>query len=428
MVLPSIHHCRSFPVTLIGSSPMQSSRGPPPPHGATPSPPTDRSHSTHSSVPSSFHTPESVPPPSSPPFFAMNPLTDQRLTGSMMPYHHHHALPSTSTYQDTVPWQYAASWDAPVLDAGASSEHPSSTSLNPLGMVSPSNEGSTFAPPLPPPRAAVHSRNTYLGAGHPGPPRPFPASPPSSSTSDAHETSVQFHGGGVNVGASSAPATSPPHLSQGAANPATMQPFTSSPDIWQPSHNAGVNVCPSPVTTTTVIGGLVTSSLGENLKGKVMQRRSPTELTRGSARYDPVGKQARVTSRPAVVTSAAAPATTIGATGSEQFTDEGDERDSDGSVRGVRDKKRRYAKTFRDIEKQLFEKLRHRLFPQDPHAKRSECLERAIESVDELLHLRESEARHHKEIEDLRQQLADAEHRTERLYRELNGRSLTMGS
>jgi hypothetical protein len=163
---------------------MQSSRGPPPPHGATPSPPTDRSHSTHSSVPSSFHTPESAPPPSPPPFFTMNPLTDQRLTGSMMPYHHHHALPryaarrssplfvsqyllSTSTYQDTVSWQYATSWDAPVLDAGASSEHPSSTSLNPLGMVSPSNEGSTFAPPLPPPRAAVHPRNTYLGAGHP---------------------------------------------------------------------------------------------------------------------------------------------------------------------------------------------------------------------------------------------------------------------
>ncbi|KAF8489625.1 hypothetical protein F5888DRAFT_1156430 [Russula emetica] len=354
---------------------MQSSRGPP--HGTTPSPPTDRSHSTHSSVPSSFHTPESVPPPSSPPFFNMNPLTDQRLTGSMMSYHpvdHHHALPSTSTYQDTVSWQYATSWDAPVLDAGASSEHPSSTSLNPLGMVSPSNEGSTFAPPLPPPRAAVHPRNTYLGAGHPCPPRPFPTSPPSSSTSDAHETSVQFGGGGVNVGASSAPVTSPPHLSQGAANPATMQPFTSSPDIW-PSHNAGVNICPSPVTTTTVIGGLVTSSLGENLKGKMMQRRSPTESTRGSARYDPVGKQARVTSRPPVLTSAAA-------TGSEQLTDEGDERDSDGSVRDVRDKKRRYAKTFRDIEKQLFEKLRHRLFPQDPHAKRSECLERGMCSLD----------------------------------------------
>ncbi len=27
-------------------------------------------------------------------------------------------------------------------------------------------------------------------------------------------------------------------------------------------------------------------------------------------------------------------------------------------------------------EKQLFEKLRRRLFPQDPHAKHSECLER----------------------------------------------------
>lgn len=163
---------------------MHPSRGPP---GTTPSPPTDRSHSTHSSVPSSFHTPESVAPPSSPAFFTMNPLADQRLTGSMMPYHpvdHHHALPryaqcalsarslshstvfSTSTYQD-VSWQYATPWDAPVLDASASSEHPSSTSLNPHGMVSPSNEGSTFAPPLPPPRAAVHPRNTFLGTGHP---------------------------------------------------------------------------------------------------------------------------------------------------------------------------------------------------------------------------------------------------------------------
>jgi hypothetical protein len=113
-----------------------------------------------------------------------------------------------------------------------------------------------------------------------------------------------------------------------------------------------------------------------------MQRRSPTESTRGSVRYDPVGKQARVTSRPALVTSSAAPTTSVAATGSEQFTDEGDERDSDGSVRDVRDKKRRYAKTFRDIEKQLFEKLRHRLFPQDPHAKRSECLERGMCSLD----------------------------------------------
>ncbi|KAI9507788.1 hypothetical protein F5148DRAFT_72810 [Russula earlei] len=232
---------------------------------------------------------------------------------------------------------------------------------------------------------------------------PFPASPSSGSPSDPHESSLQF----------------------GA------HPFTSSPDIW-PSHSVGMNVSASPVTST--LG--VATSLGEN-KGKGVMRRSPSESTRGSSRYDPVGRQSRVTPR-----SAAA---------SEPLTDEGEEeRDSDGSVRDVRDKKRRYAKTFRDIEKQLFEKLRHRLFPQDPHAKRSECLERggcldiaaigpvinhfflwfhaAIESVDELLQLRENEARRHKEIEDLRQQLTDAERRIERLYRELNGRSLTMGS
>ncbi|KAI9436757.1 hypothetical protein H4582DRAFT_407926 [Lactarius indigo] len=114
---------------------------------------------------------------------------------------------------------------------------------------------------------------------------------------------------------------------------------------------------------------------------------------------------------------------------SESLTDEGEEeRDSDGSVRDVRDKKRRYAKTFRDTEKHLFEKLRHRLFPQDPHAKRSECLERAIESVDELLQLRESEAQRQKEMHYLKQQLSDAERRIERLCRELNGRSHPMGN
>ena len=215
------------------------------------------------------------------------------------------------------------------------------------------------------------------------PPRPFLASPPSSSTSDAHETSVQFGGGGVNVSASSAPATTPPHLSQGAANPATMQPFTSSSEIWQPSHNTGVNLSPSPVTTTNVIGGIVASSLGENLKGRVMQGRSPTDSTRGSARYDPMGKQARFTSR---ASTSATPATAVAAPGSEQLTDEGDERDSDGSVRDVRDKKRKYAKTFRDMEKQLFEKLRHRLFPQDPHAKRSECLDRGMCGSDSHSH------------------------------------------
>jgi hypothetical protein len=214
-----------------------------------------------------------------------------------------------------------------------------------------------------------------------------------------------------------------------------MQPFTSSSDIW-PSHSTGANVNVSPVTST--IG--VATSLGDNPKGKGIQRRSPTESTRGNLRYDPMGRQSRVAPR-----SSAA---------SEPLTDEGDEeRDSDGSVRDVRDKKRRYAKTFRDIEKQLFEKLRHRLFPQDPHAKRSECLERgaclvigicvtlpqinndffvslylAIESIDELLHIRESEARGHKEIEDLKQQLADAQRRIEHLCRELNGRSRTIGN
>jgi hypothetical protein len=213
-----------------------------------------------------------------------------------------------------------------------------------------------------------------------------------------------------------------------------MQPFTASPDIW-PSHSTGANVNVGPVTSIGVV-----TSLGDNPKGKGVQRRSPTESTRGNLRYDPMGRQSRVAPPRSSATS-------------EPLTDEGDEeRDSDGSVRDVRDKKRRYAKTFRDIEKQLFEKLRHRLFPQDPHAKRSECLERgaclvvsicvtltqinnyfvslylAIESIDELLHIRESEARRYKEIEDLKQQLADAQRRIEHLCRELNGRSRTIGN
>jgi hypothetical protein len=64
-----------------------------------------------------------------------------------------------------------------------------------------------------------------------------------------------------------------------------MQSFTSSSDIWQPSHNAGINVCPTLVMTTTVVGGLVTSSLDKNLKGKVMLRRLPTELMHGTVWY-----------------------------------------------------------------------------------------------------------------------------------------------
>ncbi len=89
---------------------------------------------------------------------------------------------------------------------------------------------------------------------------------------------------------------------------------------------------------------------------------------------------------PDVVMVATAHATTVAATGSEHLTDEGEERDSVGSVRDVRDKERRdkerwYAKMIRDMEKLLFEKLRLRLFPQDPHARRSECLERGMCSL-----------------------------------------------
>jgi hypothetical protein len=130
-----------------------------------------------------------------------------------------------------------------------------------------------------------------------------------------------------------------------------MQPFDSSPDIWH-SHSAGASVSSrSPVTPTAAAG---------------VQRRSPSETTRVSSRYDPVGRPPPRHAAPR--------------SGGAASTDEGEEeRDSDGSVRDVRDKKRRYAKTFRDTEKHLFEKLRHRLFPQDPHAKRSECLERGAQ-------------------------------------------------
>ncbi len=58
-----------------------------------------------------------------------------------------------------------------MLDASASSGHPSLTSFNPLAMASPSNEGSTFTPPLPPPRAVpickyCCSNTTYVHHHH----------------------------------------------------------------------------------------------------------------------------------------------------------------------------------------------------------------------------------------------------------------------
>lgn len=180
----------------------------------------------------------------------------------------------------------------------------------------------------------------------------FPASPPSRTPPDLqqHENALHF-GAGVSAGA--APATASTHIAQGTRCSAPMQPpsFNSSPDMW---HSVGS----SPVTPTATTG-----EKGSNSKGVV--RRSPTDSTRGNSRYDPV--QGRPQHRGMARSGPA----------SESLTDEGEEeRDSDGSVRDVRDKKRRYAKTFRDTEKHLFEKLRHRLFPQDPHAKRSECLER----------------------------------------------------
>jgi hypothetical protein len=52
----------------------------------------------------------------------------------------------------------------------------------------------------------------------------------------------------------------------------------------------------------------------------------------------------------------------------------------------------------------------------------------AIEGIDELAQLRDSETRQQQEIETLRQKLVDAERRIERLYFELNGRSLAMGN
>jgi predicted RNase H-like nuclease (RuvC/YqgF family) len=52
----------------------------------------------------------------------------------------------------------------------------------------------------------------------------------------------------------------------------------------------------------------------------------------------------------------------------------------------------------------------------------------AIDGIDELMLHRESETQRQQEIETLRQKLADAERRIERLYLELNGRSLAMGN
>ncbi|KAI0060360.1 hypothetical protein BV25DRAFT_949541 [Artomyces pyxidatus] len=53
-----------------------------------------------------------------------------------------------------------------------------------------------------------------------------------------------------------------------------------------------------------------------------------------------------------------------------------EEHDSGSDAELQKQKKKVYAKRFRDGEKQLFADMRRRLFPQDPHTKRSECLEK----------------------------------------------------
>ncbi len=130
---------------------MQSSRKPPPPHGATPSSPTDRSHSsTHSSVRGSFHTPESVPPPSSPPFFTMKPLTDRRLMGSMMPYHpvdHHHALGAPILDLFEPPWHGLSEQRGQYIRASSTTPESSSTSPQSLSWCRPSVSTAAQMPP-----------------------------------------------------------------------------------------------------------------------------------------------------------------------------------------------------------------------------------------------------------------------------------------
>ncbi|VDB88514.1 unnamed protein product [Peniophora sp. CBMAI 1063] len=73
-----------------------------------------------------------------------------------------------------------------------------------------------------------------------------------------------------------------------------------------------------------------------------------------------------------------------------------------------RQKKKEYAKTFRDNEKHYFEQLRVRLFPDDPNTRRAECLERAVSALDELEARKARAVQHDAEIEELRTQLAHA--------------------
>ncbi|KAI0035212.1 hypothetical protein K488DRAFT_83296 [Vararia minispora EC-137] len=108
---------------------------------------------------------------------------------------------------------------------------------------------------------------------------------------------------------------------------------------------------------------------------------------------------------------------------SRGMADDMDEREGagpDSVYDAARKKKKDYAKNFRDTEKQHFEELRRRLFPRDPHARRAECLERAIQWVDELGAAKSREMQRTTEISSLRQQLAAAEQRAHMLENRLN--------
>ncbi|VDB91831.1 unnamed protein product [Peniophora sp. CBMAI 1063] len=80
-----------------------------------------------------------------------------------------------------------------------------------------------------------------------------------------------------------------------------------------------------------------------------------------------------------------------------------------------RQKKKEYAKTFRDNEKHYFEQLRVRLFPTDPNTRRAECLERAVSALDELDAYKARAATRDAEVEKLRAELAQAKHRAAEL-------------
>ncbi|KAI0049411.1 hypothetical protein FA95DRAFT_1571228 [Auriscalpium vulgare] len=96
-----------------------------------------------------------------------------------------------------------------------------------------------------------------------------------------------------------------------------------------------------------------------------------------------------------------------------------DEGDTDSDLEAQKDRKKKYAQEFRYREKRLFEEMRKRLFPQDPSTKRSECMEKAIEGLDELDSMRIQARERDEEIESLKRKLHESEVRAELIFRQL---------